>query len=410
MKIKTYRSESVPKALEQIKKELGPHAVILETKRTKRRKLLGLASALAYEITAASEVSGDRGSTHDSKPPRARRVESYEAAPAPAPKPAGVRPKTPPKKPQPLRAATAGTGSQRGADNLAPQVQQLSNEIGELKRLIAYRTPLSSPALLYFRNDILYEEFQHLISQGVDENLAFSLMRVAARRLQPGNDSRRQLRSRLNQTVVRMVRTAPIEKSTSAPKAAIFLGPTGVGKTTTLAKLAAVFALGEQQRVRLITLDTYRIAAAEQLKVYGEIIGVPVHVTASVSGLIDAIGKCRDADRILVDTTGLGPRRVSDCEELASFLRNTDQLEKHLVLSMTTKSEDLRETIRSFEAFRPDKLVFTKLDETSSLGPVLNEVIRTGKPVAYMTNGQNVPEDLVVPTAQVVADLLVPLN
>jgi flagellar biosynthesis protein FlhF len=410
MKIKTYHSESVPKALEKIRRDLGPNAVILETKRTKKRSFLGLVPKLTYEITAASEPPPPEKLTAERKG-----LETYEVAPMGAPrngngngngngtangKAADLQERLRPRN---------GASRDGGVERLAPEVRRISAEIGELKRLIGYRNPLASPALLFFRNDLLYEHFQHLVAQGIDENLAFSLIRLAARRLPPGENSREQFRKRLNQALGRIIRTEPIP-GPSPTRAVVFLGPTGVGKTTTIAKLAAMFALGEQKKVQLVTLDTYRIGAAEQLKTYGEIIGVPVHVASSVSELREIIRRSADADYLLIDTVGHSHKRVRDFEELASFLRQSPGCEKHLVLSMATKPEDLREIIRGFDAFSIDKLLFTKLDESTSFGGIVNEQMRTGRPISYLTDGQNVPDDLIVPSAKSVADLLISTN
>ena len=214
----------------------------------------------------------------------------------------------------------------------------------------------------------------------------------------------------VNKVIADAIETCPIGQDRSDVTAAIFLGPTGVGKTTTIAKLAATFTLGEHKKVRLITLDTYRIAAADQLKTYGQIIGVPVQVVSSVAELKEALSTTGDTDRVLIDTTGHSPRRVSEFAELAKYLRERQEIEKHLVLSATTKSEDLREAVVGFECFAPDKFIFTKLDETSRYGGIANELIATGRPLSYLTDGQKVPEDLIAPTPESVADLLVPMS
>jgi flagellar biosynthesis protein FlhF len=407
MKIKTYHSESVPKALDKIRRDLGPNAVILETKRTKKRSFLGLVPKLTYEITAASEPPPSPKPAAEKKS-----LETYEVAPAGASRNGNGHANGNGRVAAELRDRLRpgnGAGRDAGLERLAPEMKRISAEIGELKRLIGYRTPLASPALLFFRNDLLYEHFQHLVSQGVDENLAFSLVRLAARRVPPGDHSREAFRKRLGQALSRIIRAEPIQPA-NIPRTVVFLGPTGVGKTTTIAKLAAMFALGEQKRVQLVTLDTYRIGAAEQLKTYGEIIGVPVHVASSVSDLREIIGRSADTDYLLIDTVGHSHKRVRDFEELASFLRQSPGCEKHLVLSMATKPDDLREIISGFDAFSIDKLLFTKLDESTSFGGIVNEQMRTGRPISYLTDGQNVPDDLIVPSSKSIAELLISTN
>jgi flagellar biosynthesis protein FlhF len=219
---------------------------------------------------------------------------------------------------------------------------------------------------------LVSEEFQKLVNLGLDENVAFFLNRGALRNLTSNIDPENQLRIRLNEGICEMVEIAPIDKANENGGVSVFVGPTGVGKTTTIAKLAARFALNDQKRVRLLTLDTYRIAAAEQLKIYGEIIGVPVRVISSPDELAVALSQCQSNDCVLVDTTGHSHKKVCEYMQLAEYLADQKSIRKHLVLSATTHAKDLQETIDSFDLFSPDGLVFTKLDEASSYGLIVN--------------------------------------
>jgi flagellar biosynthesis protein FlhF len=315
---------------------------------------------------------------------------------------------------------------------LTRRFDELSSEVAELRHLIKSPTkPISTmlqhqvlgepfSRLLWQegleefdsqRADLVSAEFQRLISLGLDENVAFFLNRSASRELSHGEDGKVQFRRGLNQAISEMIQVAPVGPlEGAAGNIAAFIGPTGVGKTTTIAKLAARFALKEQKKVRLLTLDTYRIAAAEQLKTYGEIIGVPVRVILSVDELNDVVNGAQEEDFLLIDTIGHSHKKVSEYVQLAHYLSRNERIQKHLVLSTATNPSDLRETIESFEAFGPDSLVFTKLDESSSHGVIVNELVRTRKPLSCLTNGQNVPEDLILPMTQTVADMVVPAN
>ena len=433
MNIKTYQTESVPQALELIKKDLGPNAIILDTKRTQKRKFLGLIPTFAYTITAASEANSRKGVREE------KATETYESAStAPVEEKVdsangrdtnGSHPST--SIPQP----SSSNGKAGSTSGLPAQISALSSEIQDLKAMVGCKSPLSvPPSLLFLRDDlmrehfrrltadaiddnfnwqsgqIILEEFQRLYGEGLEEHVISSLLYLATRDLTPEDDARSQLRRCLNGALAKMIRTSPLAGWPENKRGAVFLGPTGTGKTTTLAKLAATLVLGERKKVQVITLDTYRIAAAEQLKTYCDIIGVPLQVVSSVAELGQAVADCQKHSRILIDTAGRSHKQVDELGDLASYLCSSQDLEKHLVLSATTKSEDVRQIIRSFEAFVPDKLVFTKLDETSTYGVIINELIRTGKSLSYMTNGQTVPDDLLIPTPTSVADLLVPLN
>jgi flagellar biosynthesis protein FlhF len=184
------------------------------------------------------------------------------------------------------------------------------------------------------------------------------------------------------------------------------VGPTGVGKTTTLAKIAAAYLSRHSSSIALITIDTYRIAAVEQLKVYGEIMGLPVEVVITPEQLEQAIAGHRDKELILIDTAGRSPRDSFCIEELASFMSPELQIDKHLVLAATTRENELLETIDRFRPLGIGNTIFTKTDECSSLGILLNIQIQNPSPLSYVTNGQRVPEDLLEISPKIVAELI----
>lgn len=186
------------------------------------------------------------------------------------------------------------------------------------------------------------------------------------------------------------------------------VGPTGVGKTTTLAKIAAGYLSGYSNSIALITIDTYRIAAVEQLKVYGEIMHLPVDVVLTPAQLEQAIERHQDKDLILIDTAGRSPRDTLSIDELASFLRPDLAITKHLVLSATNREDELAEAIARFSRLGVDFTVFTKIDECINLGVILNTQIHNSAPISYITNGQRVPEDLFAADKKRIAELIIP--
>jgi flagellar biosynthesis protein FlhF len=179
-----------------------------------------------------------------------------------------------------------------------------------------------------------------------------------------------------------------------APAASVFIGPTGVGKTTTIAKLAARVIYRQRRRVELITLDTWRIAAAEQLKTYAEIIGVGCHVAHSVEELNALIERMQRHAVILVDTAGRSPLDLSDGAELGEYLRYRHDLRKFLVLPATTHPTDAEAALAQFGVYGADRLVITKLDETARPGAAVGVAASAGLPLAWLSMGQRVPEDL----------------
>ncbi|MFB3901857.1 MAG: flagellar biosynthesis protein FlhF [Acidobacteriota bacterium] len=444
MRIKTYNSDSVPKALKKIQKELGPGAVILKTNRTIKRRFLGLVPSLAYEITAAAdtEATGLEGEprpvpdapgakarstpTRDGQPdslrPSTRPIETYEIAQTPV---------TDRKRDVRLRANPERPAGKSQDEDWIKQFDKLNHEIRDLIRLVHQHNAFDAMRALLLRNDpaserlrdliwggnrneprlasALYSAFASLVEQGVEEEFALLLVQRAAQNLPCDEDLSTRIRVRLSRAISSMVSLEPFVPSPEK-SACILLGPTGVGKTTTIAKLAARFALRDKKTVRLLTVDTYRVAAVEQLQAYGEIIGTPVSVVFSVDELDARLRKPDSAEITLIDTTGHSHRRISEYSSLAAYLCDNTRLEKHLVLSATTRQKDLRDIVTCFEAFRPDKLLFTKLDESSTFGALFNELVRTKKPLAYLTEGQAVAKDLVVPTQSTLPDLLIPIE
>ena len=173
-----------------------------------------------------------------------------------------------------------------------------------------------------------------------------------------------------------------------------FVGPTGVGKTTTLAKLAAEQVLKQKKKVGFITSDTYRISAVDQLKTYASILNVPVEVVFSPQDLPKAMKKLEDRELIFMDTAGRNYRNQLYVSELNNMLRHHEDSLTYLVLSMTTKYKDMRAITQNFAAFQIDRVLFTKIDETESFGSIMNIAHDFGLPPSYITNGQNVPNDI----------------
>ena len=188
------------------------------------------------------------------------------------------------------------------------------------------------------------------------------------------------------------------------------LGTTGVGKTTTLAKIAAKFVLEQGITAALITADTYRISAVEQLRTYSDILGLPLEIVYSPAELSKAINKHRNRDLILIDTAGRSQHNDYQMKELQEFLAANQRIEKHIVLSTTTKSSDANDILDKFSVCEPDKIIFTKTDETASVGLMVNLLFNQKLSMSYVTNGQSVPDDITPASAEILADLLLRRN
>jgi len=198
----------------------------------------------------------------------------------------------------------------------------------------------------------------------------------------------------------------PAFKDQQEQRKIALVGPTGVGKTTTLAKIAASYLQQHSNSIALITIDTYRIAAVEQLKVYGEIMHLPVDVVISPAQLGHSLTRHQDKKLILIDTAGRSPRDGYCIDELSSFLSPEHNIEKHLVLSATTRENEIVETMNQFSRLEIANTIFTKIDECMSLGVLLNTQLQNSNPISYITNGQRVPEDLLEITPHKIAELI----
>lgn len=365
MRVKKYLARSLPEAVAQVKAELGAEAIILHTRPVRRGGLLGLFAQRFIEVTAAADVTAGQPLGEPLAAPRA----------APVPSAASVAPFPP--------AAPAA-----GLDDLQREVQRLSGLVSQVvDRLETPGAAEVGPAVRTL--------YAALVQRGVDPDLAVHLAREVEARLPPEGGPP-GVRAEIARQVVQRQLGAPQTLDPARSRVAALVGPTGVGKTTTLAKLAAFWALRQRAAVALITADTYRIAAVEQLRTYCEIIGVPLTVVDRPAEVAQAIRRHREADLVLVDTAGRSHRNPGQMAELAEYLAALQPCETYLVLSLTASSRDALAAAAAYGAVGFDRLLFTKLDEAVAPGVLLNVAARCQKPLSYVTTGQNVPDDIQV--------------
>ncbi len=352
MRIKKYVAVSLPEAMGQVRQELGRDAVILHTQKVKVGGVFGLFSKTMVEVTAACDGASQRA---------------------------------------PMEEAQAASFS------LAPDIRILQDEINSMKGLMSQLVRrMEAPSELAAYPVSLRQLFSQMVAQGVREELATEIIsEVSHDRTGDELDEESARRAVRTQVARRLGRVRPIEPAGRRQVIAL-VGPTGVGKTTTLAKLAAQFALGEKKSVALVTADTYRIAAVEQLRTYGEIIGVPVEVVFTPQELRLALGRHDHRDLVFIDTAGRGFRNAMQMSELKGLLEVTRADEIHLVLSLTTNLQDAEQVIHSFVPIGYNRLLMTKLDENTCPGQILNFAAAAGQPLSYVTTGQNVPDDMEV--------------
>ena len=219
------------------------------------------------------------------------------------------------------------------------------------------------------------------------------------------------LRERLVDAFANVIKcSGPLRLKKNGARIMAIVGPTGVGKTTTIAKLAAMYALNKGARVAMVTTDNFRVGAIEQLKTYSKIMDVPLEVAATAKELEDAIARHADKDLLLIDTAGRSPKDREKLEELKVFLESHPAIETYLCISATTRDREMNDIVANFSILPITRLLFTKLDESESFGCIVNAQVRNKYPLSYFTTGQKVPEDIEVATARKLANLVLREN
>ena len=246
---------------------------------------------------------------------------------------------------------------------------------------------------------------RELVYSGVSPELIRKIVdTLNALPLQSGDQT---VKGRLVETLGRLIKFAgTLKLKKNSPRIIALVGPTGVGKTTTTAKLAAMYALNRGNKVALITMDIFRVGAVEQLKTYSRIMGIPLEVASTPKELEKAVEKHSSCDLILIDTAGRSHKDKEKLDEMKNFLEDKIPIEVYLCLSATTKDRELEEILSRFRIFQVSKVVFTKIDECESFGNMVNLLMKDNLQIAYFTTGQRVPEDIEIATPAKLADMI----
>lgn len=371
MRVKRYVAENLQEAMIKVKMDMGKDAVILHTKKFKEGGFFGFFGKVKFEVTAALE----------------------EILLPPAPIAITLE-----------KSSIINEGNSSAIDRpdevaCIEEKAGLQEDIQEMKGMLAdMMTQMDATQDIRELPKPFQKYHQILIDNEVDEKLTKKILRDILKQLNKEQTlDFDEVKNSLEQQILKLLKKPkPVSfKRMGLNKQLIALvGPTGVGKTTTIAKLAATFSIVDKKSVALITADTYRVAAVEQLKTYGEIIGIPVDVVYTPQELHDAISNHTDKDLILIDTAGRSHRNSEQMIELKSFFDVVDPSDIFLVLSATTRYKDMIEIINSYSDIVISRIVFTKLDETTSFGAILNIISKTQKCLSYVTVGQNVPDDI----------------
>jgi len=340
MRIKKFTANNYADALELVKKELGDEALIISTRSIKPNSpFSGRNASSKVEITAAVEFS------------------------------------------QPTAVVSMEDDLHlEGASEL------------DMKSLIFNLLSEKGQAQTLGLKPSQFETYSLLVENGLDENFASKLLKKIK-----GNSDGNPEKEKL-QVMSLMKKVIPVEGGinlrSDGPKLVAFVGPTGVGKTTTIAKVAADYAIRKNKKVALVSLDTYRLGAVDQLQIYGDIMNLPVEVAGEKQAFCEIVKRNRDKDLILIDTTGRSHRDQDYSGQLKEIFAAAGEVEVHLVLSVTSQEKLFSSTFQQFAPLGLDRVLFTKLDEGLSFGHLFNFSVRKRVPLSYFTIGQSVPEDL----------------
>lgn len=350
MRIKRFTGPSVKEAIKDVKAEFGADALILSTKKI---------GAGLHEVVAAVD--------YDLSEPVELPVEN-EAKLQPSPAPAADK-------------------AERLPEELNELMKELK-ELNELKKLCMNMVSSADSPL----SGVFTRLEENLVSNGIDRRLAKKiLMNTLSGVTKEKATDITFLKNCIKQKVYDKI---AIADPLASKGVVAFVGPSGVGKTTTIAKLAAVNALRNKKRTALVTTDTHRIGAVEQLKIYGRLMGVPVDVARDANDLQGLIKAHDDKDLVLVDTAGRNQNDAKGIGELESFAQAVPGMRFNLVLNSQSRDEALYSSVKGFGSLPLDSLTFTRLDEGTAHGPILNAMVLAKKPVAYLSTGSRVPEDI----------------
>jgi len=378
--------DNVAETMGKVKRELGSEAVILQTREFREGGFLGLFGTMKVEITAAIEEKPVLAQ----KTPDSNYGYVVEDVKSPITAPAPILSPSPSPSPRPVPDSIDQSGAlQAEIKSMRLMLEKMNKQMEGLGEEKTVWPP------------VLQRWADHLQDRGVSENLVQRLISHVQQTLSPEEWGDNSLVYARIEASVRQIcgQIGLIQPGLNKPRIVALIGPTGVGKTTTIGKLAAGFSIVDKRKVALITADTYRVAAVEQLKTFGEIIGVPVEVVSSPSQLHKALQLHADKELIFIDTAGRSPHHALHMSELRVFLEEAQPDLTMLVMSATTQSSDQVKIYQRFEGLATH-LIFTKLDETGSAGAILNLLGQTTLPTAYLTNGQNVPDDIEAATAK----------
>lgn len=383
MVIKKYIVSNMNEALTMIRSELGKNAVIITQRKVRKEGVLGIFKPKLIEVTAAVENSKIVKNTNlDEKQDMENSINSIKKL---------MEEKLSNKSIEDKKLNNT-IDNNKVIENINEsnnkEVVKLRHEISDIKEILN-KTLIKTEKIDYLHELLkeldIYEQFYDEFKEKI-------------KNINDKEEVRNSLREIIDKEII--IDTEELKGKI------VLVGPTGVGKTTTIAKLAGKLALKEGKKVGLITVDTYRIWAVDQLKTYAEIMDIDFKVVLNNKEMVEAVQAMKDLDVILIDSTGRSSKNIMQIKELKNLIGKAEVDSTYLVISGTTKNKDLKNIIEGYKGLEYNKIIITKLDETTSYGNIYNLQKLSGKPIRYLTVGQNVPDDIIDAKKEKVLDLL----
>lgn len=391
MIIKRYLVSNMNEALTRIRYELGKDAIIISQRKVRKPGIKGLFSGKLIEVTAAVENSSSEIKNSQKKDEEFKdSLESIkkiikDEGSIERNKSQAVENKFLENNKNPYEQV----GNKKEISNVNSDVASVHKEVTELKTLLNKVIDNTS------KNEKRDPLECRLDELDIDEDFYEEIINLARSNFKENIDEQEALKKIFAESI--------LEATESLSGRVVLIGPTGVGKTTTIAKLAGRLALIEKKNVGLITVDTYRIGAIEQLKTYAEIMNIPFRVVITIKEMQEAIKSMENCDIVLIDTTGRSSKNAMQISELRAFVQKANPDHISMVISATTKNKDIKSILEGYSALEYDNVIITKLDETTVYGSLYNIAKRANKPINFITTGQNVPDDIKIPTNKVIA-------
>lgn len=396
MIIKKFTAKTENEAIANAKKELGEGVVVMNVKEVKRKGFFAFLKPPTVEVTVALEEESEKYTAAVSAINNVI-ASSQQREPAAVP----VQPAAPAASAEPEEKKKDSSAIEEKLDSLQSLLEQQLQKPEEEKEKEKEKEEREDKDANK-KEETEIDKFMKLLhdtmlDNEVDEKYAAEILEEIGQINKPNMPFDYALANIYQKMILKFGKPDCITPVENGIKMVFFIGPTGVGKTTTIAKLASIFRVDQKKKVALLTADTYRIAAAEQLRIYANILEVPFRIIYTVEEIVKAMDDFKDYDYILVDTAGHSHQNTTQKESMGNFIHSVDgkvDREVYLVLSATTKYRDLISIADSYKEIADYKLIFTKLDETTTLGNLLNLKLYTGASLSYVTYGQNVPDDI----------------